>query len=151
MKNIVRIGVALLITAGLFLGIQAYQRSQYEKGLKEVHVIVYEPSNELNNAAVIFDEMIHTDALTVGDLLDQLIQSKDLTISFAGSKSDPYGRYIVGINGIISENSMSGPWWLYNSTTNATCVSAGYCNGIDQQAITDQDVFEFTFTSSVGE
>ena len=151
MKNIVRIGLALLITAGLFLGIQAYQRSQYEKGLKEIHVIVYVPSNDSQLNQTLFDQTVHTDALTVGDLLDQLVLNKDLTVSFAGNKTDPYGRYIVGINGVISENSMSGPWWLYNSTTNSTCVSAGYCNGIDQQAITDQDVFEFTFTSNVGE
>ena len=154
MKNIVRIGIALLITAGLFLGIQAYQRSQYEEGLKKVHVIIYAPgkdTSKIDKTTVLFDKTVHTNALTVGDLLDQMVLDKNISVTFAGSKTDPYGRYIIGFNTIISENSPSGPWWLYNSSTNPTCVSAGYCNGIDQQAISDKDVFEFTFTSFIGE
>jgi hypothetical protein len=154
MKNLVRIGLALLITVGLFLGIQAYQRSQYEEGLKKIQVIIYAPSNDtskIDKTTILFEKTIHTNALTVGDLLDQMVLDKNISVTFAGNKSDPYGRYILGINTIISENSASGPWWLYNSSTNSSCVNAGYCSGIDQQAISDQDTFEFMFTSFIGD
>ena len=75
---------------------------------------------------------------------------EDFHVDFelSGEKTDAFGRFIVGVDDYVTEDSAAGPWWLYDSETNPDCVSASYCSGIDQAPIYDKDLFTFTFTSS---
>lgn len=103
---------------------------------------------EENENLVIFDEIIRTDALTLGELLDEVNDDFNQEITYAGEKSDQFGRYIVGIGDYTTEDSAVGPWWLIDSKSNQDCLDAGFCNGIDLQSVYDQDSFELKFTSS---
>ena len=145
-KNILRISIAALIAAIAFFGLKDSLFAT-QSGAKEIQLVITvdEPTG---SDKVLYDAKTRTDAETLGELLDELETDGKLDLNLAGAKSDPYGRYIVGINGVQTEDSAKGPWWLFNSTTNKDCVAAGYCAGIDMAPIYDQDLFTFTFTST---
>jgi len=135
-KNAVRIGIALLV---LVLGLGAYKvytDSRKEVGAKAIEIVIKD-----DKETVLFDKVIHTDALTLGDLMDEMVAKKLITISFEGNKTDTYGRYITKINAL--EAGTAGPWWIYSSANNTECVAAGYCGGIDVNPIHDKDIFTF--------
>ena len=80
--------------------------------------------------------------------LETVLKEENLEYNFSGNVSDPFGRYIVGIGEYVTTDSAVGPWWLFNSTTNQDCVSAGYCPGMDITPLYDKDIFTFEFTAS---
>lgn len=140
-KNAVRIGLAFLVLALSLGAYTIYQNSQLEKGAKAIQIVI-----EDDKENVLLDKTIHTDALTLGDLLDEMIEDKVLTITFEGNKTDTYGRFITIINDF--EAAQAGPWWIYSSDNNTECVAAGYCGGVDVNPIRDKD--KFTFSLSMG-
>jgi len=140
-KNVVRIGIALLV---LVLGLGSYKiytDLQKDQGAKAIQIIIQDDKEN-----VLFDKTVHTDTETLGDLLDEMIVNHQFEITFEGSKTDIYGRYITKINDI--EANASGPWWVYASDNNTECVAAGYCGGIDVNPIHDTD--QFIFKLSMG-
>jgi hypothetical protein len=145
-KTIIRIGVAALFAIVSFTVIKAYVFPT-QSGSKEVQII-FEVDQEVGDNLVVLDITTKTDALTVGDLLDEIVLEEKVEISYSGLKSDTYGRYILGYGDYVTTDSATGPWWLFNSTTNKDCVDAGFCSGIDLAPVYDQDIFVFTFTST---
>lgn len=145
-KTLIRISIAAVIAAIAFFGLKGTLFAT-QAGAKEIQLIITvdEPTG---TDKVVYDAKTRTDAETLGEYLDELQADGKLELTLAGAKTDPYGRYIVGINGILTEDSAKGPWWLFNSSTNKDCVAAGYCAGIDMAPIYDQDLFTFTFTST---
>ncbi len=140
-KNAVRIGIAFLV---LVLGLGAYKVYNdrlRDQGSKSIQIIIHDESEKL-----FFDKVVRTDAETLGDLLDEMIEDKKFAMVFEGNKTDVYGRYITQINDVKAD--AAGPWWVYASTNNTECVAAGYCAGIDVNPIHDKDVF--TFSLSMG-
>lgn len=135
-KNALRIGLAFLALTLSIGAIKLYTDAQKEKGAKAIQIVIQDDQKN-----VLFDKVIHTDALTLGDLLDEMVADKLITIDFEGSKTDTYGRYITMIND--KEAGTAGPWWIYGSENNTECVSAGYCAGIDVNPIHDKDKFTF--------
>ena len=103
----------------------------------------------LNDTDILFEESVQTDALTLGELIEEVDAFYEaISVEYSGSKTDAYGRMLLAINEHKTEDMSTGPWWLVESETNVDCVAAGYCNGIDLQSIYDQDHFELDFTSS---
>lgn len=90
-------------------------------------------------------EFLVENEITVGDVIDA-INGDVLTFDLKGEKDSEYGRFIHGINDIFVEDSVNGPWWFYDSNTNSECVAVGFCSGIDQQIIAQDDVYIFTIT-----
>lgn len=135
-KNAVRIGLAFLALTLSIGALKLYTDAQKEKGSKAIQIVIQDDQQN-----VLFDKIIRTDALTLGDLLDEMVANKLIAIDFEGNKTDTYGRYITKIND--KEAATSGPWWIYSSENNTECVSAGYCAGIDMNPIRDQDKFTF--------
>lgn len=140
-KNAVRIGLAFLVLALSLGAYTVYQKSLQETGAKAIQIVIQDDKEN-----VLLDKVVHTDALTLGDLLDEMIADKKVTISFEGSKTDTYGRFITSINDV--EASTAGPWWIYSSENNTECKAAGYCGGVDINPIHDKD--KFTFSLSMG-
>ncbi len=139
--------IAVLVLGALLLtGFNWYNHSKLQKGSKQIQIVV--SIDENGTKKVIYDNTTRTDALKLGDLLDELTTAKKLAIELSGSKTDTYGRFILGIENHKVTDMTKGPWWLYNSATNPDCVSAGYCAGIDMAPIYDKDVFTFNFTST---
>ena len=135
-KNVVRIAIAAMLLVGGLFAIQLYLDSQVVQGAKAITIIVKD-----DQETVLLDKVVHTDAETLGDLLDELAEDKVITIELAGSKTDVYGRYIVSL--FDKMGGTNGPWWLFESDNNTECVSQGFCNGIDKNPIRDQDSFVF--------
>jgi hypothetical protein len=145
-KNFTKVLIALGIGAVLLGAAAWYNQSKMQAGSKAIRIVM--TVEETAGKKTILDKTVRTDALTLGELLDQMQTKKQLKLNVAGTKSDQLGRYIVGINEYVTTDSAKGPWWLYNSLTNKECVSAKYCSGIDSAPIYDKDLFTFTFTSS---
>jgi hypothetical protein len=135
-KKIFGIALAAILLVGGLYAIQLYQDSQLVQGAKAITIIVKDDQD-----TVLLDKVVRTDAETLGELLDELAEDKIITIELAGDQSDVYGRYIVSM--FDKMGGTNGPWWLFESDTNPTCVSQGFCNGIDMNPILDQDVFVF--------
>ena len=144
-KNVVRIGVAVvLLVGGLFVYNQFF--IQGVEGSKEVQIIL--TVDQEGEDVVILDVTKRTDDEMLGTFLETVLKEENLEYNFSGNVSDPFGRYIVGIGEYVTTDSAVGPWWLFNSTTNQDCVSAGYCPGMDITPLYDKDIFTFEFTAS---
>lgn len=78
-------------------------------------------------------------------LADFLLEAKELQVEV---EKGSYGTTIIGILGMKTEDFNKGPWWLYESSTNASCIKNGMCNAADQLEIQNNDHFVFTFTNS---
>lgn len=140
-KNGIRLGLAFLVFALSLGAYQLYWNQSRDHGSKAVQIIIQDDQKK-----ILLDKTVKTDAPTLGDLLDEMIKDHQVTISFAGNKTDLYGRYITKINTISA--GTTGPWWVYASPNNTECLAAGYCGGIDVNPIHDQD--RFTFSLSMG-
>jgi hypothetical protein len=145
-KNLTKVLIVLGIGAVLLGAAAWYNRSKLQAGSKAIRIVLM--VDETAGRKTIVDKTVKTDALTLGELLDEMQQRKQLTLEFKGNKTDALGRYIIGINGYVTSDAVKGPWWLYNSITNKDCIAAKYCAGIDTAPIYDQDLFTFTYTSS---
>ena len=144
-KNVVRIGVAVvLLVGGLFVYNQFFR--QGVEGSKEVQIIL--TVDQEGEDVVILDVTKRTDDEMLGTFLETVLKEENLEYNFSGNVSDPFGRYIVGIGEYVTTDSAVGPWWLFNSTTNQDCVSAGYCPGMEITPLYDKDIFTFEFTAS---
>lgn len=144
-KNLVRIGVAVvLLVVSLFIYNQFFRKGV--EGSKEVQIILTVEQD--GKDVVILDVTKRTDDEMLGTFLETVLKEEALSYDFSGSVSDPFGRYIVGIGEYVTKDSAVGPWWLFNSTTNQDCVSAGYCPGVDITPLYDNDIFTFEFTAS---
>lgn len=144
-KNVVRIGVAVvLLVGGLFVYNQFFR--QGVEGSKEVQIIL--TVDQEGEDVVILDVTKRTDDEMLGTFLETVLKEENFEYNFSGNVSDPFGRYIVGIGEYVTTDSAVGPWWLFNSTTNQDCVSAGYCPGMDITPLYDKDIFTFEFTAS---
>lgn len=59
-----------------------------------------------------------------------------------------YGLQLDGLMGLKTENWNTGPWWVYDSENNKSCVEMGMCNALSDLKIEEGDSFIFTFTKS---
>ena len=97
---------------------------------------------DVDNNTELFNDFITVNG-DVKTLADFLILATDLQVVLEDSS---YGNLITSILGF--EQSDKGPWWLYESTTNKSCVNAGMCDGVDNLIIENNDQFTFKLTSS---
>lgn len=144
-KFILRMGLAvILLVGGLALANSAFNPGQ--AGEKTVTLVF----NVDGDAGVetILDVTVRTDALMLGELLERVLSEQGLRLVTSGSSNDPFGRFLIGVGDFETLDMSTGPWWMYDSTTNPDCVAAGYCAGIDLTPLYDQDLFTFTFSSS---
>lgn len=94
------------------------------------------------NDKILFDEEVSVDK-QVKTLSEFLENAKDLEVEMEDGQ---YGKTIMGIKGVKTEDFNAGPWWLYESDTNEACIAAGMCAAADALEIKDGDVFIFKFT-----
>jgi hypothetical protein len=129
----------LVLGMALYLGTQHLLRPQGIEGDKSITIIIdHEGIDQTLN--------VNTNALTLGELFEELHQAQKLTITFSGAKTDPFGRGLQGINNVKTENMSVGPqWWGWTSENNTQCVADGYCLGVDYQTLEDGNIFVFTF------
>lgn len=94
------------------------------------------------------DEVLFDDAVVVSancsTLADVIDEAKD-TLN-AVTEEGAYGMQIMGLMGKECDWD-KGPWWLYDSENNDSCVNAGYCDGASNLVVEDGDSFTFRLTS----
>ena len=146
-KNITRILIVLIVAGAAVFAVRHFTTPKVEEGAKTVEVRI-EVEKESGGTELIDSFYLTTSAETVAELLETIDAAGMHKITLSGSKDDVYGRTLIGIDDYVMPDWTSGPWWLYNSETNETCVAAGYCDGIDLNPIYDGDVFTFRFTST---
>jgi hypothetical protein len=145
-KNIIRAIIALGLAVVVYFGLKPILFPTMA-GSKSIDLTIV--VDDENGGTQIFNETVHTDSETLGELLEEVDTFyDDLTIEYNGAKTDAWGRMIISINDNATLDMATGPWWMINSDNNKDCLEAGFCNGIDLQSIYDQDHFELDFTSS---
>ena len=144
-KNIIRIARASLLFVASITAYNYFTR-QGNEGSKEVQIIIQ--VDQADQDLIVLDVTKRTDDEMLGTFLETVLEEEGLEIEFAGNVTDQFGRYIIGIGEHVTKDSTVGPWWLFNSSTNPDCVSAGFCPGVDITPLYDKDIFIFDFTSS---
>ena len=110
------------------------------EGTKTIYITLIDRTTE---QTIIDNQAFETSSLTLGKFFDENQQGLILVLGDHG-----FGRSIDEFNGLISDmSSPSGPWIVYSSENNQSCVSNGYCLGIDDLPIYDGDYFVFEYTS----
>ncbi|MFI3284364.1 MAG: hypothetical protein R3Y57_04705 [Erysipelotrichaceae bacterium] len=134
-RNKIIIGVALLLALVLG-GVQYSQSLIGNSDIKEVTINIY-VLDELKESIV-----LETQEATLADLLDT---SSQLNVE---SIMGDYGYYLqgLGIDEVFMEDPTSNIYWVYESSNNEGCVSAGYCDAANIVALADGDVFDFKLT-----
>ena len=105
-----------------------------------LHFTIIDASNE--EEKILFDEDVTVSA-GCETLADVLTNVPELELT---SQSGAYGLTILGLMGVEGDWNR-GPWWLYSSENNASCVEAGYCDAADSLKVADGDSFTFILTS----
>jgi hypothetical protein len=144
-----KFGLRIALAVVLMVGALAFVNSIYNPGQvgeKSVTLIFTVDVDGVSETVMEFESK--TDALMLGDLLDTVLTGNDIAFVTSGSKSDPFGRFILQISEYETKDMSTGPWWMFDSSTNEDCLSAGYCSGIDLTPLYDKDIFIFTFSSS---
>lgn len=92
----------------------------------------------------IFDEEVTVDMS--GKMLADFLEAADkLDVEMEDGE---YGKTIISILGVKTEDWNKGPWWTFSSDTNENCKD-GYCMvGASELEVKDGDKFTFTFSSS---
>ncbi len=94
-------------------------------------------------------ETLFDDDLTVeqevSTLSDFLEEADSLNVVM---EEGEYGKTILSICNVATEDWNKGPWWLFESDTNQACVEAGMCPAASELAIEDGDSFTFTYTDT---
>lgn len=138
-KKWIKLVSVLVLGTVLFLGAQHLLRPKGIEGDKSITLIIQHESigQTLN---------VNTNALTLGELFEELHEAEKLSITFSGAKTDPFGRGLQGINTVVTENMATGPeWWGWESSNNTQCVKDGYCLGVDYQTLEDGNIFTFSY------
>lgn len=141
MKNkIFKVLVAASLLLLVVFGYQLVNKSKVEKGSKSITITAIDQRID-PPVYLIESKEFNTNALYLGELLDEINQQEQ-TFSFTGNKTDMYGRMLVAIKDIKQDLS-ANHYWMYESSNNVECKAAGFCSGVDQLPIYDQDVFVF--------
>lgn len=133
--------VAVLVLGGVYLA----SRPETVEGQKTLELHFYDNrEGDKQEVASLEVQLVDKDnALFLGDAIDKVNETnEDVAILLEGSD---FGRFILGVNDLETENMEKGPWWGYTSENNAQCLEEGFCTGIDSLAIFDGDVFDFVF------
>ncbi|MDO4672640.1 MAG: hypothetical protein Q4A76_06980, partial [Porphyromonadaceae bacterium] len=91
---------------------------------------------------VLFDETVTASGETLADFLED---AKELDVEMEDGE---YGKKIISILDLKTEDWNKGPWWVYESEDNKTCKEAGMCPAASDVVVEDGDHFTFTFTST---
>lgn len=143
MKKVVAIIAAFMVLIiGFFMIDTIIKKDSKQNQLeKQIYIVIENRTKE--NKEIVFEGSIKTKKAYLGEVLDELIEQKKLTMQ---SNNSEFGRYVISFNEI--DGSEHSAFWMFESSNNKLCVEVGFCNlGIDSLAIQDQDKFIFFLTN----
>ena len=132
-KIIAAASIWILLLGGFVL----YKNRLGTDNLKKIHMII------MNGDTLIYDNNVSTQASTLGELLEEMKENKEILLE---SEASVYGTFItgMGVDEIYSQDEKSGTYWTYDSKNNAQCLKNAFCDAVDVLVIEDQDEFVFT-------
>ncbi len=132
----------LLLSAFLIFAVSGCSKPA-SSGQKE-HVSIWLTIEDAMNQTQLFEGEITAEGenLTLEDVLNANAEKLQLA-----AEKKAYGMQINGLMGVETLDWNKGPWWLYTSENNASCVEAGYCLGASELEVADGDEFTFTFST----
>lgn len=134
-KKVTLIGLLVLITFALILGIN----SLMPKPVEGNKIITFKIVDEMNNQ-VLFDGDIQSDAETLGECL------RDYPDFKLEKEDGQYGMYITSLMGVSVHDDA---YWVFESENNKSCSGSegGFCPAADQVMLEDGDNFTFKLTN----
>lgn len=124
--------ISFLLTA--FFLVSKMNKPNVELGDKNIKIVIID-----NTEKVIYDETLDTDTEILGDLIDEINETKE-TFTLEGTKDSEFGRYV---SNIVGTELGSNEFWVFESENNEVCVAETMCPGIDALAIKNNDEFKF--------
>lgn len=138
MKKKIIIALSIIVAVCLVvLGVNTLM-PKTQVGSKSITIVI---EDKMNNKEL-YSKTVRTDAEKLGDLL---VEVKEVKAVFEDST---YGRLLVSLVDVAQKDPVTGPWWLYSSTKNESCLAAGMCMGVDDTPIKDGDDFTFVYTNT---
>ena len=142
--------VALLyVAADIYITVRnhADRRRTEQMYQPETKTIYLTFVDKINGVTLIDNQAFSTQRVTLGGFLEEDHPEFVIILSKWGEQ----GRAIVAFNindhGYVSDfASTTGPWIMYSSDNNESCVANGFCLGIDNFHIADGDRFVFEYT-----
>lgn len=133
-KKIIIAASLLIILLG---GVALYKSGLGNDNSKKIHITI------MNEDVKLYDKSISTQASTLGELLEEMKENKEILLE---SETSVYGIFItgMGVDEIYSQDPAGGKYWTYDSPNNAQCVKNSFCDAADILVIEDQDEFVFT-------
>lgn len=112
-----------------------------KKDIESREITVYITVEDMTTSEVLYDgEVSATGSIeTLEDLLE-LVPELEVEMS-----KGAYGVQIDSILGRKTENWSKGPWWVFSSDNNTSCVEMGMCPAISEVIVEEQDSFKFEF------
>lgn len=135
------LGAVLLIALGVW-GIGALlPHQEASAGEKSITIDIYDKTDaqKANKAIVTLHE--DTDAKTLSEFMKE---EKDVK---AVVEQGEYGSLLTEIYG-LKQDMEKGPWLVYDSDNNASCLEAGMCPAMDEVVLKDGDYFRVELISS---
>lgn len=145
-NNLIKVVVAVVLFLVAVFVVQQLTGPKVVEGSKTIEIVIIDESGDTET--VVHEGSYKTDAQLLSEFLLELEETGIITLELEGSKDDPYGRSIVMLMEMKTEDWNTGPWWVFESATNTDCLSAGFCAGIDFTPLYDNDNFQFNFITS---
>lgn len=142
MKKIIKLSMicGLLLLGGCAANDAGNNVVEETKNTKETTTLHIEVKDEVNNK-----ELYNGDISVEGNvetLYDFLDKADELQVV---AEDGQYGKTLMGMMGVETEDFNKGPWWMYESENNDSCQAAGQCDAMSSLKIEDGDSFTFRF------
>lgn len=139
MKKLIKLGfICALLLVG---GCSSNEPAKESDNTAETTTLHIEVKDEVNDKEL-YNGDVSVEG-TVETLYDFLDKAEELQIVV---EDGSYGKTLMGMMGVETEDFNKGPWWLYESENNDACQAAGYCDAISSLKIEDGDHFTFRYT-----
>ncbi len=121
----------------LFIGYGIYKITLGDHDSKVIQITIK------NEDTLVYDQQVDTNAATLGELLEELKEQKEILLE---SEQSTYGMYItgMGVDELYRQDEVGGKYWTYDSENNAQCIKNSFCDAADVLVIEDGDHFTFT-------
>jgi len=112
-----------------------------KRDIEQREVSVYIVVEDTTTSSVLFEGEISAvgEIETLEDLL-AIVPELEVVMS-----KGAYGVQIDSILGVKTENWSKGPWWVFSSDNNTSCVEMGMCPAISEVVIENNNRFKFEF------
>lgn len=131
--------IILMLGAVLLAGCTAKPVTENKDGSTTLHIKIMDEVN---------DKQLLDDEVTVEEPVESLADFLEASDLDAVLEDGSYGKTIMGLMGVETKDFDRGPWWVYESEDNDSCIETGVCDACSSLPIESGDHFTFTYKDS---